>query len=87
MALVVAVFAFIVYKSISDLQSAPAVYKHQLYSLKSGYNASSVVDDFVSNPIEKQIDHLYLRFHKEYSAVQKGEYLVDGKKSLLDILK
>lgn len=87
MALVVAVFAFIVYKSISDLQSAPAVYKHQLYSLKSGDNASSVVDDFVSNPIEKQIDHLYLRFHKEYSAVQKGEYLVDGKKSLLDILK
>lgn len=35
---------------------------------------------FVTNPIEKQIDHMYLRFHKEYSAVQKGQYLVDGKR-------
>ncbi len=46
-----------------------------------------MVNAFVTNPIEKQIDHMYLRFHKEYSAVQKGQYLVDGKKSLLDILK
>ncbi|MGN1280788.1 MAG: endolytic transglycosylase MltG [Succinivibrio sp.] len=86
-ALFLVVISVIVYKSISDLQTAPAVYKHQLYSLKSGENATTVVDDFVTNPIEKQIDHLYLRFHKEYSAVQKGQYLVDGKKSLLDILK
>ena len=68
-----------VYMSIRSLQQAPAVYKHQLYSLNKGENASTVVDSFVSNPIEAQIDHMWLRFHKEYTAVQKGDYLVDGK--------
>ncbi len=81
------VLAVMVYMSIRSLQQAPAVYKHQLYSLNKGENASTVVDSFVSNPIEAQIDHMWLRFHKEYTAVQKGDYLVDGKKSLLDILK
>ena len=80
-------FCVVVYLSISSFQKSPAIYKEQLYSLKTGDNASTVVNAFVTNPIEKQIDHMYLRFHKEYSAVQKGQYLVDGKKSLLDILK
>lgn len=80
-------FCIVVYLSINSFQKSPAVYKQQLYSLKTGDNASTVVNAFVTNPIEKQIDHMYLRFHKEYSAVQKGQYLVDGKKSLLDILK
>lgn len=80
-------FCVVVYLSINSFQKSPAIYKEQLYSLKTGDNASTVVNAFVTNPIEKQIDHMYLRFHKEYSAVQKGQYLVDGKKSLLDILK
>ena len=80
-------FCVVVYRSINSFQKSPAIYKEQLYSLKTGDNASTVVNAFVTNPIEKQIDHMYLRFHKEYSAVQKGQYLVDGKKSLLDILK
>lgn len=80
-------FCVVAYLSINSFQKSPAIYKEQLYSLKTGDNASTVVNAFVTNPIEKQIDHMYLRFHKEYSAVQKGQYLVDGKKSLLDILK
>lgn len=80
-------FCVVVYLSINSFQKSPAIYKEQLYSLKTGDNASTVVNAFVTNPIEKQIDHMYLRFHKEYSAVQKGQYLVDGKKSILDILK
>lgn len=80
-------FCVVVYLSINSFQKSPAIYKEQLYSLKTGDNASTVVNAFVTNPIEKQIDHMYLRLHKEYSAVQKGQYLVDGKKSLLDILK
>lgn len=80
-------FCIVVYLSINSFQKSPVIYKEQLYSLKTGDNASTVLNAFITNPIEKQIDHMYLRFHKEYSAVQKGQYLVDGKKSLLDILK
>lgn len=80
-------FGIVVYLSINSFQKSPVIYKEQLYSLKNGDNASTVLNAFITNPIEKQIDHMYLRFHKEYSAVQKGQYLVDGKKSLLDILK
>lgn len=80
-------FCIVVYLSINSFQKSPVIYKEQLYSLKNGDNASTVLNAFITNPIEKQIDHMYLRFHKEYSAVQKGQYLVDGKKSLLDILK
>lgn len=79
--------AFAVSKSIERLESTPAAYEKHIIALKSGDNASKVVDSFVINPVEKFIDHLWLRYHKEYTAIQKGDYLVDGKKSVLDILK
>lgn len=79
--------AVMVYKTINDFKSSPAIFDKQVYSLKYGENATKVIEDFSSNPITKQINKIYLHFHTEYTAVQKGDYLVDGKKSLLDLLK
>lgn len=79
--------AFAVSKSIERLESTPVAYEKNIIALKHGDNASKVVDSFVINPVEKFIDHLWLKYHKEYTSIQKGDYLVDGKKSVLDILK
>ncbi|MGN0914751.1 MAG: endolytic transglycosylase MltG [Succinivibrio sp.] len=78
--------ALFVWSSIRSLKSDPVLFEHQLYSLKTGANAGTVVDDLVGNPLEKRVDRLWLKFHEEYAAVQKGDYLVDGTKTLLDIL-
>jgi len=85
--LFLAFIAGFAYYSIYSLENKPAVYKHQLYRLKSGYTSTAVLEDFVKNPFERFVDRIYLHFHDEYNSIQKGDYLVDGKKTLIDIYK
>ena len=47
--------AVMVYKTINDFKSSPAIFDKQVYSLKYGENATKVIEDFSSNPITKQI--------------------------------
>lgn len=72
---------------IDDFNDKPLVYKKPIYKLKAGKNAKHVVDDFTDGFLSYQVLRVYLHNHQELTQIQKGEYLIDGKKSLRDLLK
>ena len=73
--------------SIHCLKNEPAIFNHQLYSVKNGYTAFKVVEDFTQSKAQRIIFKLYLKAHPKYFSILKGDYLVDGKKSLLALLE
>ena len=72
--------------TIDEFNTRVLEYKKPIYKLKAGKTAKNVIDDFTDNFFEYQVLRIYLHSHPELTAIQKGEYLIDGKKSLKDLL-
>lgn len=90
--LCIVVFAFVsalasytVY-AIHALKTEPVSYKSQIYAVKSGFTQATVIDDFAPNFVAKYIYKIYFKFNPKFTAIQKGDYFVGGKKTLLELL-
>ena len=71
---------------VKCIEIDPVKYSEQTYELQSGKTARNVADDLLDGKLKIFIAKIYLRFHSEFSLVQKGTYLIDGSKSFTDLL-
>ena len=92
--LILCVFAFAFVSALASytayaiyaLKTEPITYKSQIYSVKSGFTQATVIDDFAPNLVAKYIYKIYFKFNPQFTAIQKGDYFVGGKKTLLELL-
>ena len=92
--LILCVFAFVFVSALASytayavyaLKTEPITYKSQIYSVKSGFTQATVIDDFAPNLVAKYIYKIYFKFNPQFTAIQKGDYFVGGKKTLLELL-
>lgn len=57
------------------------------YKVEAGMNARIIVDELTTGDYPKIIINLWLKEHPELTAIQKGKYRIDGKKTLAQILQ
>ncbi|MCR5537492.1 MAG: endolytic transglycosylase MltG [Succinivibrio sp.] len=75
------------YYFYQKLEHEPLSESIGVFELKKGATALSASRALVNGRVPELMLHLYLREHPEYNAVQAGEYLVDGKKTLPELLQ
>ncbi len=78
--------AFIAYRSYENFFEKPVSTSQEIYNLKSGSTAITVINDLIANPIDRQVAKFYLHYTHRYTAILSGEYMILNK-SLDAILK
>lgn len=80
--------AYTVYRAMENLGSYRVQALAEPYDLKAGMTVSSVVKDLSSDKFSSLVQTLWLKLYgKDYAAIQKGRYLIDGSKTLKEILE
>ena len=79
--------AFKIYQDIISIDSYVVSARQNPYELKEGATLQSVVRDLAGNSYPRQELSLWVKLHHfEYPVIQKGSYLIDGRKTLPEIL-
>ncbi len=78
---------YTVHAVLDNLGSYKVQERQEPYDLKAGMTVSSVVRDLSSDKFSSLVQTLWLKFYgKDYAAIQKGLYRIDGSKTLKEIL-
>lgn len=77
----------LVYESFYGIYDLKVKAQDKHYQLKEGSGALKVCDDLVDNKLYKPLISLWLKRHPELLDLKRGEYLIDGTKTLGQILK
>lgn len=84
----IAVGTVVYYARQTELLNTEAIAEHKKpYKVDMGMNARIIAEELTKGAYPRFIINLYLRDHPELTAVQKGRYRIDGKKTLPEILK
>ncbi len=80
-------FLAYVYSNVSDIDKTYIKKHEQNYVLKAGDGVSTVVHNLLSDTYPSYVQKLWIYLNKgKFNNIQKGEYVIDGKKTLSDIL-
>ncbi len=75
------------YRTYDEIEDYKVPQRPGAYELKSGYTARRVAEDLAGDAFFKPFIHVWVMTHPELSAVQKGDYAIDGSKTLKQILE
>lgn len=80
-------FGAYIYSSVSDIDKTYIKKHEKNYVLKSGDGVSTVVHNLLSDNYSSYTQKIWIYLNKnKFNNIQKGEYVIDGKKTLVDIL-
>ena len=85
--LVLAIGAIVFYESFLSIEDYKVPAQKEVYALTEGAGARKVADDLLGEHFYMPVVYLYLKRHPELLALKKGDYLIDGTKTLPQILK
>lgn len=79
--------AFKVYRDLQSIDTYVVAARNEPYELRDGATLFTVVRDLTAGQYHHQVINLWVKlYHGSYPVIQKGPYLIDGKKTLRDIL-
>ena len=79
--------AFKVYRDLQSIDTLVVPAQSEPYELKEGATLQSVVRDLTGGAYLQRVVSLWVKLHHlEYPVIQKGPYLIDGTKTLPQIL-
>lgn len=79
--------AFWGYKQLDVITATVIPAREEPYRIRPGSTLSSVVRDLTGNAYHRYLLSAWVRLHNhEYPVIQKGDYLIDGVKTLPEIL-
>lgn len=79
--------AFWGYRQLQSIDSFVVAAQEEPYLLKEGYTLNKVVRELASSNFNEHILNIWVKLHRyDYPVIQRGEYLVDGIKTLPQIL-
>ncbi len=81
------VSVILVYEAFYGIYDLKVKAQDNHYQLTEGAGALKVCDDLVDNKIYKPLISVWLKLHPELLDLKRGEYLIDGSKTLGQILK
>ena len=73
------IFAFICYRSYENFLEKPVSTTQEFYDLKTGSTAMTVINDLVTDPIDRLVAKFYLHYTHRYAAILSGEYMIQNK--------
>lgn len=86
--LIVSIMSFtLVYETFYGIYDLKVKRQDNVYQLTEGSGALKVCDDLVDNKFYKPLVSLWLKRHPELLDLKRGEYAIDGSKTLGQILK
>ena len=79
--------AFKVYRDLQSIDTLVVPAQSEPYELKEGATLQSVVRDLTGEAYFPRVVSLWVKLHHlEYPVIQKGPYLIDGSKTLPQLL-
>ena len=78
---------FVVYETFFGIYDLKVQARSEIYELTEGKGALKVCDDLVGHTYYRPVIKFWIKRHPELLDLKRGEYLIDGTKTLGQILK